>query len=228
MQDDKFNLADLVCTQTSGENWTSTGSAAKKCLGNIMLRKIDSEGAYGVEYKFYGGSYNAWYEGTRLEDDSNKIKSSSEVTIKHGEGMIVYTDKTAAMFTVAGSVKLVNTSYSLAKGYSFTGNCTPVEINLANIGCTQGDGSAWTSIGSAAKKCLGNIMLRKIDAEGAYGVEYKFYGGSYNAWYEGTRLEDDSNKVTIDSKITLKPGEGVIAYSDKTAALIVFPSPVSK
>jgi hypothetical protein len=118
------------------------------------------------------------------------------------------------------------------KGYSFFTvtfeGMQDGKFNLADLVCTQTSGENWTSSGSAAKKCLGNIRLRKIDAEGAYGVEYKFYGGSYNAWYEGTRLEDDSNKVTIDSKITLKPGEGVIAYSDKTAALIVFPSPVGK
>ena len=49
-----FNLSDIVCTKSDGSAWLRTGAAANACNGAVRLQKIDSEGAYGQRYIYYG------------------------------------------------------------------------------------------------------------------------------------------------------------------------------
>ena len=96
------------------------------------------------------------------------------------------------------------------------------KFNLSDIVCTKADGSAWLRTGAAANACNGAVYVQKIDAEGAYGQRYIYYGKNSSdtfgpGWYVGTREADGSNLVKGD-EVTLHAGEGLIVYSSKTGA----------
>ena len=231
----KFSLSEIKCTKTDGSAWLRTGAAANAYNGAIYARKIDAEGAYGQEYIYYGKNAAdtfgpGWYVGTRESDGSNLVTGDA-VTLNPGEGLIVYSSKSAAKFQISGGVKLQELNGDITTGYQFGGNCTPATLNLADIQITKADGSAWLRTGAAANACNGAIYLRKIDAEGAYGQEYIYYGKNAAdtfgpGWYVGTRESDGSNLVAGDA-VTFAPGEGWIMYSSKSSAKIVIPSPVN-
>ena len=96
--------------------------------------------------------------------------------------------------------------------------------NLSDIKCVRVDGGAWTRTGfgtAAANACSGAIYLRKVDASGAYGQKYTYYGKNTAdtfgpGWYVGDRMTDGSNLVQGDD-VTLAAGEGVIVYCSKDA-----------
>lgn len=233
-----FNLSDIKCTKADGSAWLRTGAPANACNGAIYIRKIDAEGAYGQKYIYYGKNASdtvaaGWFEGDRLSDGSN-IVSGDAVTLKPGEGLIVYSGKSdgAAKFLVTGNVRLTAMSCDIGNGYSFGGNCTPSTLKLSDIGCTKADGSEWLRTGAPANACNGAVYIRKIDFEGAYGQKYIYYGKNTSdtfgpGWYVGDRLADGSNLVSGDS-VTFAPGEGWIMYSGKAsgAAKLVIPSAI--
>ena len=77
-----FKISDIDCTQPSGAAWKDSGSAAQKCTGNVFIRKIDAEGSYGQQYKYYGNTDGAvekmgWFVGDRASDFSNKVIGES-------------------------------------------------------------------------------------------------------------------------------------------------------
>ena len=211
-----FNLSDIGCLQASGAAWKTSGSAATKSAGAITVRKIATNGAYGTEYKYYSTKTPVgWYDGDALvEDDA--------VSFGSGVGMIVYCGKTnGATLQVSGAVRLTAASVNVPSGYSFSGNASPVTINLSDIACKQADGSAWKTSGSATTKSAGAITVRKIATNGAYGTEYKYYSTKTPiGWYDGdTLIEDDA--------VNFAPGEGFIVYCGKTnGAQIILPAPL--
>ena len=230
----KFNLSDIKCTKPDGSEWLRTGAAANACNGAIYIQKIDAEGSYGQEYIYYGKNASdtfgpGWYVGSREADGSNLVTDDS-ITLKPGEGLIVYSGKTAK-FQVSGGVKLEPMTSDITTGYSFGGNCTPATLNLSDVRITKPDGSEWLRTGAAANACNGAIYIQKIDAEGSYGQEYIYYGKNASdtfgpGWYVGSREADGSNLVTNDA-VTFAPGEGWIMYSGKAAKLVI-PSAVKE
>ena len=221
-----FNLSDIQCTKADGSAWLRTGAAANACNGAIYVQKIASNGAYGQKYIYYGKNASdtfgpGWYVGDRASDGSNLVQGDA-VTLAAGEGLIVYSGKTAK-FLVSGGVKMVKMTGDVSTGYQFGGNCTPVTLNLSAVNCTKSDGTAWLRTGAAANACNGAIYIQKIAANGAYGQKYIYYGKNSSdtfgpGWYVGDRASDGSNLVTGDA-VTFAPGEGWIMYSGKTAKI---------
>ena len=215
LSDAAFNLSDISCLQADGSAWKTSGSATTKSAGAITVRKIDTAGSYGTKYAYYSTKATAgWYDGDTLIE-------GNAITFASGEGMIVYCGKTnGAKLQVSGSVRLTAASVVVPSGYSFSGNASPVTINLSAIACKQVDGSEWKTSGSAATKSAGAITVRKIDAAGSYGTKYAYYSTKATAgWYDGDTL------IAGDA-VTFAPGEGFIVYCGKTnGAQIILPAP---
>ena len=210
-----FNLSEIGCKQSDGSEWLTTGSGTKKCAGAVYVRKITTNGAYGTQYKYYSTkSPVGWYDGdTQITEDAVKFEP--------GEGMIVYCgNANGAILQVSGSVRLVPADKVVPKGYSFSGNSSPVTINLSAIACKQYNGDEWLTTGSGTKKCAGAVYVRKITPNGAYGTQYKYYSTkSPVGWYDGdTLIEGDA--VQFDA------GEGFIVYcGNANGAQIILPAP---
>ena len=79
-----FNLSEIACKQADGSEWLTSGSGTKKSAGAVIVRKVDTAGRYGTEYKYYSTKTPVgWYAGdTLIEDDA--------VQFEPGEGFIVY------------------------------------------------------------------------------------------------------------------------------------------
>ena len=213
-----YNLSDIKCLQYNGSEWKTSGSATTKCAGAVTVRKIDTEGSYGTEYKYYSTkSPVGWYNGdTLIEDDA--------ISFASGEGMIVYCgNANGAILQVSGSVRLTATNLVVPNGYSFSGNSSPVTINLSSIPCKQYNGSEWKTSGSATTKCAGAVTVRKIDTEGSYGTEYKYYSTKETAgWYNGDTL-------ITGNAVTFEPGEGFIVYcGNANGAQVVLPAAIGE
>ena len=128
-----FKLSDIKCTKDDGSEWLRTGAGTKACNGAISVRKISTGGIYGTEYKYYGKNATdtfgpGWYEGDRVDDGSNLITKDNDLNLQPGEGLLVYSSKSAAKFVVAGGVRLTSFTGDVANGYAFGGNNTPVQI----------------------------------------------------------------------------------------------------
>ena len=210
-----YNLSAIACLQANGAAWKTSGSATTKSAGAVQVRKIATNGKYGTEYKYYSTrSPIGWYDGdTQVTGDAVKFKS--------GEGMIVYCgNANGAILQVSGSVRLVAAGVLVPQGYSFSGNSSPVTINLSAIGCKQANGTDWKTSGSATTKSAGAVQVRKIATNGKYGTEYKYYSTrSPIGWYDGdTLIEGDT--------VQFEAGEGFIVYcGNANGAQLILPAP---
>lgn len=230
-----YNLSDIECYQKDGNPWSDSGTTSKKSTGNIIVRKISANGAYGTPYKYYGSKEKieaqmGWFDGDRASDFSNKVTGDS-VTLKSGEGLIFMSEKKDGFLRFSGNVRMTELTESFTNGWSFGGNNTPVPMKLSEIQCFQTDGSVWSDSGTTAKKCTGNIIIRKISASGAYGTPYKYYGSkdkieAQMGWFVGDRATDFSNKVTSDNDIIFEPGEGWIFLSEKKNGKLILPKAI--
>ena len=211
-----FNLSNIECLQYNGAAWKTSGSATTKCAGAVTVRKIDAEGSYGTRYAYYSTKATAgWYDGDTLID-------GNAITFTPGEGMIVYCgNANGAILQVAGNVRLEAANINVPNGYSFSGNSSPVAVNLSDIACLQYNGTAWKTSGSATTKCAGAVTVRKIDAEGSYGTKYAYYSTKATVgWYDGDTLIEGN-------AVTFAPGEGFIVYcGNANGAQIVLPAPL--
>ena len=217
-----FDLTDIATFQGSGEPWGATG--ASRCLGNITIQKITVDGSYGTAYKYYSTSTNGELDGWQIGSKTAKV-AKGEVTFAAGEGMIIFCNKsTGAKFQFSGEVELSDTTAVIPNGWAFSGNCTPVAVDLTEIGTLQGTGAAWGTTG--ASRCLGNITIQKITVDGSYGTAYKYYSTSTNGELDGWQVGSKTAKVA-KGDVVFEPGEGFIVYCNKTTgAQLVFPKPV--
>ena len=213
--DTNFNLSDIACKQANGNEWKTSGSSTTKSAGNIYVRKIATNGAYGTQYAYWSTKTPiGWYDGdTQITGDAVKFEP--------GEGMIVYCgNANGAILQVSGSVRLVAANKLVPNGYSFSGNSSPVTINLSAIGCKQYNGSEWKTSGSSTTKSAGTIYVRKIGTNGAYGTQYAYWSTKTPVgWYDG------DTQITADA-VQFEPGEGFIVYcGNANGAQIILPAP---
>lgn len=204
--------------KSTGAAWETSPAGLAK--GQLYVRKIDSEGAYGDQYYYISVGNKGW------SDVNGTAISRGDMLLKKGEGLIVYFKKTGAttcLFQYSGEVEINDTSSVLATGYNFTGNTTPVNVDLKDVQVKKLNGSEWET--SPAGIAKGQLYIRKIDSEGAYGDMYYYISVGSKGW-----SDKDGNAISKESFI-LNPGEGVIAYFKKTGATgcqIIMPNPIKK
>ena len=119
----------------------------------------------------------------------------------------------------SGSVKLSDNSVVIKNGYSFSGNCTPVSVDLTDIAVKQANGSDFPA---TPQGCVGALSIRKINSKGAYGSEYRYYSTKSGGLVRGWEL----NGIKVNKgDVSLAPGEGLIVQYTKTGScLLVFPN----
>ena len=219
---EEFDLTDILPLQADGTEWAVSG--AKRCLGAITIQKISTSGSYGQVYAFYSTKTSDVLDGWQVGSKTAKV-GKGDVTFKSGEGMIISCSKDGALFQVAGAVSLEDTSVAIPNGFSFSGNCTPVVIDLLDILPLQADGTEWAATG--AKRCLGAITVQKISTSGSYGQAYAFYSSKTEGVTDGWQVGSKTAKV-VRGDVTFEPGEGFIVSCSKDAAIFKFPSPISE
>ena len=201
-----FDLTAITPLQSTGDAFPATGG--KRCAGAVSVRKISANGAYGTEYYYYStmtdNVLDGWYQG--LKADAGTKIASGDVTLQHGEGLIIYCSKSdGAQLQFSGQVDLTDNTYAIPNGYSFSGNCTPVAIDLTAITPVQSTGEVFPATGG--KRCAGAVSVRKISANGAYGTEYYYYStmtdNVLDGWYQGLKA-DAGTKVSVGD-VVLEP-----------------------
>ena len=215
-----FDLRDITPVRSDGSAFGTTFS--DRCYANIYLQPLDAEGKgiYGQKYYYYstktGGVTDGWYAGKKTESG---IKVTEPVLIRDGEGLIVYCDLTAAArLQVNGEVDLTDNTTAIPTGWSFSGNFTPVDIDIQNIVPLKTDGTPFGT--TFSDRCYANIYIQPLDDEGQgiYGQKYYYYStktsGVTDGWYAGKKTESGT-KVT--DPLTFTAGKGFIVYCDLTA-----------
>ena len=211
----EFDLTEIVPLHADGTPFGE--SILDWCMGNVMVRKIDAEGAYGTPYSYYSlTDYGAGWSS----DGGDTIIGKNVMKLKAGEGVIIYCDcadlednPQDAKLQVSGEVVLAPRAEYLP-GYSFGGNFTPVAIDLTQIIPQRWDAdeNKWVDFGeSLFDWCMGNVMIRKINAEGAYGTPYSFY--SLTDFGPGWST-DGGDTIVSANVLKFAPGEGFILYND--------------
>ena len=120
-------------------------------------------------------------------------------------------------------------SFAIGNGYSFTGNNTPVPVDLVDIIPLDKDGNPFAAIPKDGTVCSGAITIHRMkDSAGHYGTEYCYYStkssGVVLGWQVGAKT------ATVKrGDVVLAPGEGIIVYCSLTGgAQFQMPNPMEK
>ena len=151
--------------------------------GNFVYLDADSNGSlYGVD--------SGWYTTASVED-WDPVECGS-TTIAFGTGFNILSD-CGATITCAGEVKTTSSDIlindSSAGGNTWSGNCTPINLTLADIAITPPEGGLTSEYSvqlltyGADGQLEGNFVYLDADSNGSlYGVD--------TGWYTTASVED--------------------------------------
>ena len=221
-----YDLLDIHPLQADGSEYAASGASA--CNGAVKMNLMsDTLGHYGDVYQYFSTTtYDGagWYLGAK-KSTSKKITRGT-VFLKKGEGIIFNCTK-ASKLLLAGEVELTDTTFALPKGYSFSGNNTPVTIDLLDITPLQADGTPFAASGASA--CNGACKVNKMsDTLGHYDDVYQYFSTTtYDGagWYLGAKKS--TSKKLERGVVTFNPGEGFLCNTTK-ALMLEMPKAVTK
>lgn len=203
----KVDLVDLVPSHLDGSAFAST-----ECRGKVKVQCVDSQGDYGTTYSWYSNkSPVGWYNGSVALERGT-------VVLNNGEGVCVNNGLAGEIAILSnGEVDLVPANVVPA-GYSFTGNSTPVDIDLVDVVLKKTDGSDF-----ASTECRGKIKVQCVDAQGDYGKTYSWYSNKTPVgWYDGS-------VALTKGTVVVPAGSAFCINNGLTGSILVtLPAPVAK
>ena len=167
--------------------------------------------------------WNPWWYDT---DTKNRV-ADNEVLLEDGEALFIQnTLGDWATFLVSGEVDLNPLNPLPAQGYLYSGNRTPVAIDLNKVAVLKNDGVTEYS----GTECRGKVIAQRMSALGKWNGNYKFYTAKLQSqvnfttagWYD----MDTKDRLT-DDEVVLQPGEGLFFQSTlDTVSYLKLPSPI--
>ena len=195
-----FDLKDVVPCDASGNVLTSSKN-------KITVQKLSADGSLLVSYSYTTASNKGWHL-------NNVAISKGDVVFADGEGIAVNNVSGSALtFRVAGAVDLVCRNV-IPTGWSFSGNSTPVRVDLKNIVPCDATGTPLTS-------SKNKITVQKLGTEGSFDLSYSFTTASNKGWH--------LNNVAInEGEVVFEPGEA-FGINNVSGAVVILqlPSPVT-
>ena len=184
------NLQDIKLNSATAESWTDN------------LQILDDGGAT-VEAYVYASA-----EESGLDSDGwlNGDMELANVTIPYGAGILVDSANDSSV-TFSGAVADADSEIQSVAGFNFTGNNSPVAINIQDI-----------KLGSSAESWSDNLQI--LD-EGGATIEAYVY-----ATAEESGLDKDGwlNGDMELADITIQPGQGILIDIANEGTLITVPA----
>ena len=130
-------------------------------------------------------------------------------TIPYGSGILLDTANADVAVTFAGQVASDDSEITSVAGFNFTGNNTPVSINVQDV----------TVGGENVTDGSDNIQI--LDEGGATTATY-VYMTAASSGFDADGWVDMDNWAFVD--VTLTPGQGILVDTANAGVSIVIPS----
>ena len=179
--------------------------------GDVCAQTVSSAGAWDGEYYYLTedntGMPDGWYK------DMFGIEAADDVVLDQGTALYVTSANNDIVLTVAGQVAKGNVVVPFSQGAGMVGNCTPVDVDLANIGVTGADGT-------------GDVCAQTIGSDGVWAGEYYYLTedntGMPDGWYK------DMFGIEAVDDVTLAPGESLYVTSANNDITFTFPAVIAE
>ena len=177
---DELTLASWNVTAPDGGLWSEY---------SVLVNTFDSEGQIAGAYVYLDDVQSAMFgvEPGWYTFDSVALwapESADDVVIPFGTGVQIGSD-CGATVTFAGEVvstaKTFDINDASVGGYTWTGNCSPVDLTLADFAITSPDGGLWSEYSvlvntfDTAGQIAGAYVYLDDVQSGMFGVEPGWY-----------------------------------------------------
>ena len=190
----EYPLADIKVTGAEG-------------VGDVVAQAISSEGVWDGQYYYLTedntGMPDGWYK------DMVGDEAADDVILPQGTALYITSEYNDLTLTVAGQVASGDVIVPFAQGSGQIGNCTPVNVALADVGVTGAEG-------------VGDVVAQAISAEGVWDGQYYYLTedntGMPDGWYKdmvGDEAADD---------VILVPGDALFVTSEYNDLTFTFPA----
>ena len=159
---EELTLSSWKVTPPSGGLWS---------VSSVRVNTFDSAGQIAGDYCYLDdvqssmfGVEAGWYTAESV--DNWAPESADDVVIPFGTGVQIGSD-CGATVTFAGEVISTAKSFDIndenVGGYTWTGNCSPVNLTLADFAITPPSGGLWS---------VSSVRVNTFDAEGQIAGDY--------------------------------------------------------
>ena len=189
-----INLQDI---KISGDNVTDSAD-------NIQI--LDEGGATTATYIYMTAETSALEADGWVDGDNWCL---TDVTIPYGAGILLDTANEEVAVTFAGQVSTADSTITSVSGFNFTGNNTPVAVNIQDILVT----------GENVTDSADNIQI--LDEGGATIATY-IYMTKETSGLEADGWVDGDNWCLAD--VTIEPGQGILVDTANEGVTINIPA----
>ncbi len=181
----------------SGENLTDS-------VDNLQI--LDEGGATTATYFYMSTGLTGFATDGWVDVDSWALADS---TVPFGAGVLLDTANADVTVTFAGQVSTTDSEITSVAGFNFTGNNSPVSINIQDI----------TVGGENVTDSVDNIQI--LDEGGATIATYFYMTTGLTGFAADGWVDVDSWAL---ADVTLQPGQGVLVDTASASVKIVIPA----
>ena len=188
-----MNLQDIKLNSATAESWSDN------------LQILDEGGATIETYTFATAEESGCEKDGWLNGDAEYVDN---VTIPYGLGILIDSANDSSV-TFAGQVATADSEITAVAGFNFTGNNSPVEINLQDIKLDASTAESWSD----------NLQI--LDEGGATIETYTFATAEESGCEKDGWLNGDAEYV---ENITIAPGQGILIDIANEGTIITIPA----
>ena len=187
-----INIQDIKLDANTAESWSDN------------LQILDDGGATIATYTYASADESGSEKDGWLNGDAEYV---DDVTIPYGAGILIDSANESAV-TFAGQVAAEDSVITAVAGFNFTGNNTPVAIDIQDI-----------ILGETAESWSDNIQI--LDEGGATTATYTFATADESGYEKDGWLNGDAEYV---EGITIEPGQGILIDIANEGTTITLPA----
>ena len=213
---EKLTLSSWKVTPPEGGLWS---------VSSVRVNTFDAAGQIAGDYCYLDDVQSAtfgvgagWYTAESV--DNWEPLSADTVVIPFGEGVQIGSDSGATV-TFAGEVLSSAQSFNIndesAGGYTWTGNCSPADLTLADFAITPPEGGLWS---------VSSVRVNTFDAAGQIAGDYCYLDDVQSAtfgvdagWYTAESV--DNWEPVSAGDVSISTGEMFQIGSDSGAVITV-------
>ena len=188
-----INLQDIKLDATTAESWSD----------NIQI--LDEGGATIATYGYATAEESGFAKDGWLDEEGNYAEN---VTVPYGAGILIDSANDSVV-TFSGQVSDTASKIEGVSGFNFTGNNTPVEIDIQDIKLDATKAESWSD----------NLQI--LDEGGATIATYGFATAEESGFEKDGWLDGDGNYA---ENVKIQPGQGVLIDLANEGTIITIPA----
>ena len=187
------NIQDIKLDSTTAESWSDN------------LQILDEGGATVSTYGYATAEESGFDKDGWLDEEGNYAEN---ITIPYGAGILIDSANDSSV-TFSGQVSDTDSEIVSVAGFNFTGNNTPVEIDIQDIKLDAATAESWSD----------NLQI--LDEGGATIATDGFATAEESGFEKDGWLDGDGNYA---ENVKLAPGQGVLIDIANEGTIITIPA----